>query len=140
MMTLEIDSGYCGRAGKDIDGKRVWSGGRMAFDVLFFLEWSRSYIDIHSENSLSCIIMFCALSSVMWVCAKLLQSYLTLCDPMDIALQAPLSMGFSRSEEILQGIFPTQCLLCLLHWLAVSLPLKSPGKLLLVLYFNEKVK
>lgn len=50
MMTLEIDSGYCGRAGKDIDGKRVWSGGRMAFDILFFLEWSRSYIDIHSEK------------------------------------------------------------------------------------------
>ena len=81
--------------------------------------------------------MFCALSSVMWVRAKLLQSYLTLCDPMDIALQAPLSMGFSRSEEILQGIFPTQGLLCLLHWLAVSSPLASPGKSLLMLYFNE---
>ena len=33
------------------------------------------------------------------VCYKLLQSYLTLCDPMDcIARQAPLSMGFSRQE------------------------------------------
>lgn len=50
MMTLEADSGYCGRTGKDIDRKRVWSGGRMVFDVLFFLEWSRSYIDIHSEK------------------------------------------------------------------------------------------
>ena len=31
--------------------------------------------------------------------AKLLQSCLTLCDPMDyIACQAPLSMGFSRQE------------------------------------------
>ena len=31
-------------------------------------------------------------------CAKWLQSYLTLCDPMGWALQAPLSMGFSRRE------------------------------------------
>ena len=32
-------------------------------------------------------------------CAKSLQWYLTLCDPMDcIAHQAPLSMGFSREE------------------------------------------
>ena len=30
------------------------------------------------------------------MCAKLLQSFLTLCDP--IACQAPLSMGFSRQE------------------------------------------
>ena len=31
--------------------------------------------------------------------AKLLQSYLTLCDPMDYSShKAPLSMGFSRQE------------------------------------------
>ena len=30
--------------------------------------------------------------------AKSLQSCLTLCDPMDYSLQAPLSMGFSRQE------------------------------------------
>ena len=35
----------------------------------------------------------------MCVCAKLLQSCLTLCDPMDyIACQAPLSKGFSKQE------------------------------------------
>ena len=35
----------------------------------------------------------------LWNCVKLAQSCLTLCDPMDcIALQAPLSMGFSRQE------------------------------------------
>ena len=34
----------------------------------------------------------------MWVCTNLLQLYLTLCDPMDIALQVPLSMGFFRQE------------------------------------------
>ena len=33
------------------------------------------------------------------VCAKSLQSYLTLCDPMNyIPHQVPLSMGFSRQE------------------------------------------
>ena len=42
------------------------------------------------------------------------QSCLTLCDPMDVARQAPLSMGFPRQETgvcnhfLLQGIFPTQ--------------------------------
>ena len=30
--------------------------------------------------------------------AKSLQSFLTLCDPMDLACQGPLSMGFSRQE------------------------------------------
>ena len=32
------------------------------------------------------------------MCAKSLQSRLTLCDPMDVARQAPLFMGFSRQE------------------------------------------
>ena len=32
------------------------------------------------------------------LCTKSLQSCLTLCDPMDLAHQAPLSMGFSRQE------------------------------------------
>ena len=31
-------------------------------------------------------------------CAKLLQSCLTLCNPMNVACQAPLSMGFSMQE------------------------------------------
>ena len=30
--------------------------------------------------------------------SEVAQSFLTLCDPMDIAYQAPLSMGFSRQE------------------------------------------
>ena len=33
-----------------------------------------------------------------WVCAKSLQSCLTLCNAMDCTLQAPLSMVFSRQE------------------------------------------
>ena len=46
------------------------------------------------------------------VCAPLLQSCLTLCDPMDcspVAHQAPLSLGFSRQD----------------HW--SGLPFPSPG-------------
>ena len=47
------------------------------------------------------------------VCVLVVQSYLTLCDPMDIACLASLSMEFSRQEYgvgshcLLQGIFPT---------------------------------
>ena len=63
---------------------------------------------------------FCFLS----MCAKLLQSYPTLCDPWAVAHQAPLSMGYSMGfrvccHTLLQGIFPTLGsnlhLLCLLH-------------------------
>ena len=59
------------------------------------------------------------------------QSCPTLCHLMDC--QAPLPLKFPRQEYgagcrfLLQGIFLTQgsnlCLLCLLHWQAVSLPL-----------------
>ena len=34
----------------------------------------------------------------MLECVSVAQSCLTLCDPMDVALQALLSMGFSRQE------------------------------------------
>ena len=53
--------------------------------------------------------------SLVCVCARSLQSCLTLCDSMDyIAHQAPLTMGFSRQEywsglpSLFQGIFLTQ--------------------------------
>ena len=42
---------------------------------------------------------------------KVAQSYLTLCDPIDCSLPAPLSMGFSRQE----------------YW--NGLPFPSPGDL-----------
>ena len=74
------------------------------------------------------------------VCAKSLQSDMTLCDPVDHAHQCPLSMGFSRKEywsggvgccALLQGLFPTQGwnphLIHLLHWQAGSLPLVPTG-------------
>ena len=71
------------------------------------------------------------------MCAKLLQSCLTRCDPMDC------SRPGSSVHEILQagvrGWFPCPLpvdlptpgiepdLLCLTHWQAVSLPLLPPG-------------
>ena len=61
----------------------------------------------------------------MLCCAKSFQLCLTLCVPWTVALQAPLSMGFSRQEYwcellvlFLQGIVPVQgsdLRLCLLH-------------------------
>ena len=76
------------------------------------------------------------------VYAKLLQSCLTLCNPMAYLWtadrQAPLSMGFSRQEYwsglllLLQGIFLTQGsnlhLSSSLYWQAGSLPIAPPGK------------
>ena len=69
------------------------------------------------------------------VCA---QSCLTLCDPMDCSLNAPLSMGFSRQEYWSGLPFPTPgdlpdpgiqpASLCLLHWQMDSLPLVPPEK------------
>ena len=70
-----------------------------------------------------CFFMTC----VHACCAKLFQSCLTLCDPVDSrACQAPLSIGFSVKNTgmgchaLLQGIFLTQgsnsCLFHLLHW------------------------
>ena len=41
------------------------------------------------------------------LCAKSLQSCLTVCDPMDCSLQAPLSMGFSRQEYWSELPFPS---------------------------------
>ena len=69
---------------------------------------------------------------------KSLQSCLTLCDPMDYSLQAPLSMGFCRQEYWSglprpppgdlpnPGIKPTS--LASLAFQADSLPTEPPGK------------
>ena len=81
------------------------------------------------------------------MCAKLLQSCLTLCDPVDrhIAHQAPLSMGFHRKEDWSglpfpsprdlpnPGIKPVSPALQ-----ADSLPSEPPGKLFECL-FHERV-
>ena len=68
--------------------------------------------------------------------AKSLQSCPTLCNPVDVAHQAPLSMGFSR-QEYWSGLpcLPTGALpnpgiepASLLHCQLGSLPLAPPGK------------
>ena len=66
------------------------------------------------------------------------QSCLTLCDPMNLASHVPLSLEFPRQEYWSglpfpsPGDLPTQGsnlgLLRLLHWQACSLPLAPPGK------------
>ena len=80
------------------------------------------------------------LHNEMSVCvhAKSLPLCQTLCDPMIVDHQAPLSMGFPNQEhwsELLfpsPGIFLTQGsnlnLLSLMLWQASSLPLAPPGK------------
>ena len=71
--------------------------------------------------------------------AKLLQSCLTLCNPMDCGPPGSSVYGDSPDKitgvgchALLQRIFLTQGsnppLLCLLHWQAGSLPLAPPGK------------
>ena len=73
------------------------------------------------------------------VCAKSLQSCLTLCDPMDCSPPGSSVHGDSPGKNtgvgchaLLQGIFPTQGsnldLLHLLHCQAVSLPVAPLGK------------
>ena len=73
------------------------------------------------------------------MCAKSLQLFLTLCNPMDCSpsgasvcgiLQAGIlewvAMSFSRGSSRTQGL--NLHLLCLLHWQPGSLPLAPPGK------------
>ena len=72
------------------------------------------------------------------VCAKSLQSCLTLCDPVDHSPPGSSVLGILQARiltcppsvdycVLLQEIFPTRglnpCLLSLLHWQAGSLPL-----------------
>ena len=73
------------------------------------------------------------------LCAKSLQSCLTLCDSPWTATPRLLCPWDSPGRNtgvgchfLLQGFFPTQrwnpCVLCILHWQASSLPLAPPGK------------
>ena len=76
----------------------------------------------------------------MCVCAKSLQSCLTVCDPMDCSppgssvheIDSPDKNIGVGCHALLQGIFLTEgsnpYLLCLLHWQADSLPIAPPGK------------
>ena len=87
-------------------------------------------------------IVFSSLCLEILACmhARLLQLYLTLCNPMDCSSQSSSVHGDSpgkntgvASHFLLQDIFLTQgsnlCLLCLLHWQVGSLPLVPLGSL-----------
>ena len=84
------------------------------------------------------------------VCAKSLQLYSTFCDFMDCSPPDSSVHGDSPGKNtgvgchaLLQGILPTQGsnlpLLCLLHWQAGSLPLKSPWKWYNYSKFRSKI-
>ena len=81
------------------------------------------------SNYLPLLIVLC--------CAKLLESYSTLCDCMDCSLQGFSVRGIFQTRilewvAISRGSSWTQrsnlCLLCLLHWQVNSLPVAPPGK------------
>ena len=108
------------------------------------LEYCHSFIPLclylgHSFhlNALSTsIAIYESLGADVHARAKLLQSCLTLCDPMDCNPPGSSVHGSPGkntgvgSHSLLQGIFPTQgsnlCLLRLLHWQGGSLPLAPP--------------
>ena len=79
------------------------------------------------------------------VLCLVVQSCLTLCNPVDYSPPGPSVHGASPGKKtrvgchaLLQGIFPIQgsnsSLLCLLHWEAGSLPLAPPG----IVHMNAK--
>ena len=87
----------------------------------------------------------CALFVPLWMRAKLLQSCLILCDPMDYSPWGSLSMGFSRQEYWSglscppPGDLPDPGIKhaphIYLHWQVCSLPLTPPVKSVLLLVF-----
>ena len=74
-------------------------------------EWSQSKMEtpcLFPKVKGQCLVTYLA---VLLCCAKSLQMCLTLCSPMDLTCQAPLSRGFSRQEywscyTLLQGNLP----------------------------------
>ena len=83
------------------------------------------------------------------MCAKLLQSCLTLCNSMDgsppgsCPWDSPGKNTGVDCHNLLQRIFPTQGsnsrLFCLLHWQVDSLPLVSPRKPISMYTYMRKV-
>ena len=87
------DSMDCSLPGSSVHGifqARVLEWVAIAFSTTFSL-------GMQKKNTGQCLSLF-TLYYCVCVCvhAKSLWSYLTLCDPMDYSLQAPLPVGFSR--------------------------------------------
>ena len=115
------------------------AAGFSCFRAFLYSSWGHL---VPTKNSLSCLVVthICLDWVVPGCCCYCLvtKSCLTLCDPMNcIALQAPLSMGFSKQEYRSGLPFPTArdlpdpgikpVSLCVLHWRADSLPLQHLG-------------
>ena len=100
-------------------------------------EWIRKLWCIYSMEYYSCRFILHLVPARM--CAKLVQSCLTRCNPTDCSPAKLLCPWDSPGKNtgvgchfLLQQITPTQgwnpSLLCLLRWQADSLPLVPPGK------------
>ena len=97
-----------------------------------------SFQRLWGEDSLQAFLIglhLAVFSRSMWVHAKSLQSFLTLCNSMDCTCQAPLCMEFSRQEYWCGLLFPLPGNLPnqgsnthLLNWQADSLLLLPPEK------------
>ena len=97
---------------------------------LKIIQYFLKSVDYPSHPQLTCV----------YVCAKLLQWCLTLCDSVNCSLPARLLCPWDTPGKntgvgchaLLQGIFPTQgsnlYLLGLLHWQVGSLPVAPLGK------------
>ena len=110
----------------------------LRFLTLSWRKWKSDHSCLfphHKQRAFSfspCITKLCA-------CAKLLQSCLTLCDPLDCSPPGSSVHGILQARilelgghALLQGIFPTHrlnlWLLGPLHWQVSSLWLETPGK------------
>ena len=103
--------------------------------------WQNTYIQKEKAN-------VTGLPAGLCVCLKLLQSCLTLCNPMDCSPPGSSVHGITGQKTgvgcytLLQGIFPTQKLnpnlSWLLHWQAGSLPLVPPGKPYQLLFLGKE--
>ena len=70
--------------------------GNMVFVVTIFILCFPHYFNYFPYIHI--ILYYSSYTLTTCMCAKLLQSFLTLWDPMDCSRQAPLSMGFSGQE------------------------------------------
>ena len=91
-----------------------------------------------------CLCVCVCVCMCVHTCAQLLQSCLTLCDPMDCSplgssVHGDTGVGW---HALLQGIFLTQGsnprLLCLLHWQVGSSPLSHQGRSMLAVKTRKK--
>ena len=142
-MCPHVEEGVRGSLGSSLYGHESYSGGSHHHDQtppkaplhLFLTPLCQGRFSTYEFRGLQ----FSPQQTVIYwkdiVCAKLCQSCLTLCNPMDCSppgysvhgiLQARILQWVAISSS--RGIFLIQHLLYLLHWQMSSLPLAPPGK------------